>query len=65
MAAAAVERAEVDLSGALRGRAVAKASAYDPWSDTAAPLALREGRARLPAFRRSLVVRVELAPAKP
>lgn len=65
VAPAAVERAEVDLSGALRGRAVAKASAYDPWSDTAAPLALREGRARLPAFRRSLVVRVELAPAKP
>lgn len=51
--------AELDLT-ALQFTAGAKASAtaYDPWSDRAAPLALRGTSLALPAFRRSLVVRV-------
>ncbi len=55
-----VRDAWLDLGGILRGRAVARASSYDPWRDVSDPLSLSAGRATLPPFRRSLVVRVEL-----
>ncbi len=56
-----VRDAWLDLGGILRGRAVARASSYDPWRDVSDPLSLSAGRTTLPPFRRSIVVRVELA----
>jgi hypothetical protein len=50
--------ARLDLRGALPGAAPKTASIYDPWTDRWSKAAIRDGRVELPAFTRSLVVRV-------
>ena len=49
---------ELDLSPALAGRPASRARVFDPWTGRWTEARLANGRIRLPAFRRSLVVRV-------
>lgn len=56
-----VSGASLDLSALLRGRTASRAAAFDPWRDVSEAVPVAGGRASLPPFRRSLVVRVELA----
>ncbi|MBM4155184.1 MAG: hypothetical protein FJ221_09170 [Lentisphaerae bacterium] len=58
----AVSGAALDLAGLLRGRAAGRATAYDPWRDASETAEVAGGRVVLPAFRRSIVVRVPVAP---
>ena len=61
-AAPPVDGATPDLSPLLRGRGAARVTVYDPWRDVSESAAVAGGRVALPSFRRSIVVRVALAP---
>ena len=49
---------QVDLSPALAGKRVRAAELYSPWNGGRAPGKVKNGKIRLPAFMRSVVVRV-------
>lgn len=55
-----VEGAEVSLIEIAGRSAIRRAAACDPWTDRVQPAAVAQGRLRLPAFRRSVVVRIDL-----
>ncbi len=50
----------LDLSAALRGAQLAGVRIYDPWQDRWSSGALKSGTLTLPAFSRSIVVRIAL-----
>ncbi len=50
---------EVDFATALAGRKTGKARVYDPWTGRWQAAKLKAGKVKLPAFSRSLVIRVE------
>ncbi len=50
----------LDLGTALQGAKVHQVKIYDPWQDRWSGGVLRNGQLTLPAFARSLVVRIEL-----
>lgn len=51
----------LDFSRFVKNRKVARAQAYNPWEDKTEPLEVKGGKVLLPDFRKSLVVRLELA----
>ena len=50
---------EVDFGAALAGRKKAKARIYDPWTGKWSGGNVRNGKVKVPAFSRSVVIRVE------
>ena len=50
----------LDLGPALRGAQVAGVKIYDPWQDRWSESALKNGTLTLPAFSRSVVVRIAI-----
>jgi hypothetical protein len=50
----------VNLNAAVQGRKFKKVQVYDPWSNKWSDAKVREGRIALPAFSRSVVVRMSL-----
>jgi len=54
----------LDLGPALHGANPASVRIYDPWQDRWSDGALHDGKLTLPAFSRSIVVRVALKDAK-
>jgi hypothetical protein len=50
----------VDLSQTIAGKRVASARIYDPWADQWSEAKVRKGKLTLPAFKRSIVVRLTL-----
>jgi hypothetical protein len=58
----AVEAAALDLPAGLPGLEGARLRTYDPWQDRWAPATAAGGRVALPAFTRSLVVRIDFGP---
>ena len=55
----AVEAASLELPAGLAGLEAARIRTYDPWQDRWAPATAVGGRVPLPAFTRSLVVRID------
>ena len=51
---------KLDLSAALQNAAIASVKIYDPWQDRWSDGALKDGTLALPAFSRSIVVRIAL-----
>lgn len=50
---------KVNLGGQIEGRGAKASRAYDPWSDAWTDLALEGGTVTLPAFQRSVVVKIQ------
>jgi hypothetical protein len=49
----------VDLGKALAGRRVQSARVYDPWANRWSEAKVRDGKITLPAFSRSIVIRLD------
>jgi len=57
-----VDGLNLDLAPVLGGAVPANAQSYDPWADRWAPADLRGAAVRLPAFTRSLVLKITVGP---
>jgi hypothetical protein len=49
----------VDLSKALVGKKLGSMRIYDPWTDHWSETKVKKGKIALPAFSRSIVIRLE------
>ncbi len=58
---ALVHAKTLDFSRFVKNRKVAKAQAYDPWTDKLESIEIKDGKVFLPDFKKSLVVRLEFS----